>query len=112
MNKRSFIKNIAMAGLSMPLSGAVLAKWVKTVQNQPAEEVARYQDFWEAVRAGYKLKPDYINLENGYYNLQPEELLENFISKVRMVNYEASYYMRTVQFDNKKAVATAVNAKK
>lgn len=89
----------------MPLSGAVLAKWVKTVQNQPAEEVARYQDFWEAVRAGYKLKPDYINLENGYYNLQPEELLENFISKVRMVNYEASYYMRTVQFDNKKAVA-------
>ncbi len=105
MNKRSFIKNIAMAGLSMPLSGAVLAKWVKTVQNQPAEEVARYQDFWEAVRAGYKLKPDYINLENGYYNLQPEELLENFISKVRMVNYEGSYYMRTVQFDNKKAVA-------
>lgn len=105
MNKRSFIKNIAMAGLSMPLSGAVLAKWVKTVQNQPAEEVARYEDFWEAVRAGYKLKPDYINLENGYYNLQPEELLENFISKVRMVNYEASYYMRTVQFDNKKAVA-------
>lgn len=89
----------------MPLSGAVLAKWVKTVQNQPAEEVARYQDFWEAVRAGYKLKPDYINLENGYYNLQPEELLENFISKVRMVNYEGSYYMRTVQFDNKKAVA-------
>lgn len=89
----------------MPLSGAVLAKWVKTVQNQPAEEVARYEDFWEAVRAGYKLKPDYINLENGYYNLQPEELLENFISKVRMVNYEASYYMRTVQFDNKKAVA-------
>ncbi len=105
MHKRAFIKNMAMAGLSIPLSGAVLAKWVKKVHHQPAEEVAHYEDFWAAVRAGYKLKPDYINLENGYYNFMPEELLENFISQVRMVNLEGSYYMRTVQFDNKKAIA-------
>ncbi len=105
MNKRSFIKSIALAGLSVPLSGVALAKWVKKVKHLPAEEVAQYEDFWDEVRAGYKLKPDYINLENGYYNIQPEELLENFINKVRMVNYEGAYYMRTVQFDNKKAIA-------
>jgi len=105
MHKRSFIKNMALAGLSLPLSGAALANWVKKVQHLPAEETAQYEDFWATVRAGYKLKPEYINLENGYYNIQPEELLENFINKVRMVNYEGSYYMRTVQFDNKNAVA-------
>ena len=105
MHKRAFVKNLAMAGLSIPFSGAVLAKWVKKVYHQPAEEIARYEDFWEVVRAGYKLKPDYINLENGYYNFMPEELLENFITQVRMVNLEGSHYMRTVQFDNKKAIA-------
>src|ERR1022692_1334921 len=103
MHKRSFLKGLALAGLSAPFSGNALAAWVSAVSNQPAGKVAQNEDFWMSVRAGYKLKPDYINLENGYYNFQPEELLENFISKVRMVKYEGSYYMRTVQFDNKKA---------
>src|SRR5580658_1733182 len=110
MDKRSFIKGMAMAGLSMPLSGIALAKWVTKIHHKPAGEVARNEDFWATVRAGYKLKPDYINLENWYYNFLPEELLENFINKVRMVNYEGSYYMRTVQFDNKKAVAARLAA--
>lgn len=105
MHKRSFLKGLALAGLSTSLSRNALAKWVSAINGQPAGEVARNEDFWASVRSGYKLKPEYINLENGYYNFQPEELLENFINKVRMVNYEGSYYMRTVQFDNKKAIA-------
>lgn len=105
MDKRSFLKGLALAGIGSSLSGNALAKWARAVSSQPANEVAQNEDFWASVRSGYKLKPEYINLENGYYNFQPEELLENFISKVRMVNYEGSYYMRTVQFDNKKAVA-------
>jgi selenocysteine lyase/cysteine desulfurase len=105
MDKRSFLKGLALAGLTAPFSGNALAEWVAKVNRQTAGEVAQNEDFWASVRAGYKLKPEYINLENGYYNFQPEELLENFISKVRMVNYEGSYYMRTVQFDNKKAIA-------
>ena len=57
------------------------------------------------VRGGYRLKPDYINLENGYYNILSEETLENHIRHLREVNYEGAYYMRTVQFDNKRAIA-------
>jgi selenocysteine lyase/cysteine desulfurase len=105
MNKRSFIKGLALAGISAPVSGRALGEWIKTVGQIPANTLSHNEDFWSAVKAGYRLKPDYINLENGYYNFLPEELLENFISKVRMVNYEGSYYMRTVQFDNKKAMA-------
>ena len=54
---------------------------------------------------GYRLKPDYINLENGFYCIQPTRTLENFIKNVRYVNYQGSYYMRTVQRDNKKKIA-------
>ncbi len=105
MDKRSFLKGLALAGIGSSLSGNTLANWVSKVSSLPAGEVAQNEDFWVTVRAGFRLKPNYINLENGYYNFQPEELLENFISKVRMVNYEGSYYMRTVQFDNKKTIA-------
>jgi selenocysteine lyase/cysteine desulfurase len=108
MDKRSFLKQLGLAGLAIPLSGIALANKIKRISHLSPDEVAVDDDFWATVRAGYKLKPDYINLENGYYNIQPEELLENFINKVRMVNYEGSYYMRTVQFDNKKAIATRI----
>jgi selenocysteine lyase/cysteine desulfurase len=56
------------------------------------------------------LKPDYINLENGYYNILPKEILENYIKHIREVNYQGAYYMRTVQFDNKKNMAAKVAA--
>ena len=61
--------------------------------------------FGEQIRATYKLKPDYINLENGYYCFLPQETLEHFINHVRELNYQGSHYMRTVQWDNKKKIA-------
>ena len=63
------------------------------------------ESYWEMMRKGYRLKPDYINLENGYYCFLPQETLENFIGHIREVNFQGSYYMRTVQWDNKKKAA-------
>lgn len=71
----------------------------------PADELAKDEDFWEQVRGGYRLKPDYINLENGYYCFLPQETLENHIKHIREVNYQGSYYMRTVQVENKRKTA-------
>lgn len=72
---------------------------------QPAV-LASDESFWEGIRKGYKLKTDYINLENGYYSMMPQEVLEKYLQHIRHVNIEAAYYMRTVQFENKKKVAT------
>ena len=69
----------------------------------PAPALAEDEGFWTALRAKYRLKPDYINLEHGYYSMQSEEVLEKFIAGVREVNYHASYYMRTMQTPNKDA---------
>jgi selenocysteine lyase/cysteine desulfurase len=68
------------------------------------------EDFWLTVRSGYRINPDYINLENGYYNFLPEKTLERFIAHVREVNYQGSYYMRTVQFDRKAEMAAKLSA--
>jgi len=105
MEKRSFLKSLTLLGLGGLASLEAMGKMVRDVSHLPAVEVAKDEDFWAGIRGGYKLKPDYINLENGYYSILPEETLENFIQHVRDVNYQGSYYMRTVQWDNKKAMA-------
>jgi selenocysteine lyase/cysteine desulfurase len=105
MDKRAFLKSMGLLGVGGLLSRESFADAIKSVDHLSADVVAKDEDFWAKVRGGYKLKPDYINLENGYYCIMPQETLNNFIDYVKVVNYEGSYYMRTVQWDNKKAVA-------
>ena len=63
------------------------------------------EEFWARIRQDYFLKPDYINLENGYYNFIPQPILQKYQKHIETVNYEASHYMRTVQWENKAKVA-------
>ena len=104
MDKRTFIKNISIFGAGFPVINQ-LDKWIARYEKINSEQLAGDEIFWEGIRKGFKLKSDYINLENGYYCFLPQETLENFIQHIRDVNYQGSYYMRTVQWDNKKAMA-------
>ena len=79
-------------------------------ENIPATSVAVAEDFWEGIRDGYRLKPDYINLENGYYCFLPQETLEKYISHIREVNYQGAYYMRTKSIQDKKEMANKLAA--
>jgi selenocysteine lyase/cysteine desulfurase len=105
MDKRTFIKQTSLIGLGSILSFPALARLFDSVSHIPSGELAGKEDFWLSVRDGYKLKPDYINLENGYYCIQPQEVLEAYIAHVREINLQGAYYMRTVQFENKNIMA-------
>jgi len=105
MDKRTFIKNISLLGITGLPGVSNFDKWISKFEQFSPDQLADDETFWAGVRGGYKLKPDYINLENGYYCFLPQETLEKFITHVREVNYQGSYYMRTVQWDNKKAIA-------
>ncbi|MCU0363105.1 MAG: aminotransferase class V-fold PLP-dependent enzyme [Bacteroidales bacterium] len=105
MDKRTFIKNTGIMGLGSMISLDNLEEMIQSVSSLSPSELAIDEDFWLTVRKGYRINPDYINLENGYYNFLPEPVLEKFIQHVRDVNLQGSYYMRTVQFENKKAMA-------
>ncbi len=84
--------------------------FLKKYEKMMPAQLASDETFWQGIREGYRLKTDYINLENGYYCFQPQETLEKFISHVREVNYQGSYYMRTKRFDDKKAMAEKLAA--
>lgn len=104
MHKRQFIRTMGGASLGLLLGDRVWAQYA----NVPATTLASDDDFWTTIRGKYRLKPDYINLENGYYSMQAEPVLEAFIARVREVNREASYYMRTTQYDDKLAARKAL----
>ena len=108
MDKRSFLKNVGLMSLAAPLSFAHLEKVVADVKHLDPSDVASDEDFWTKVRGDYDLKPDYINLENGYYCFMPRQTMDHLAEHMRNVNYEGSYYMRTVQWENKNRVANKI----
>jgi len=108
MDKRSFLKGLTLAGLSVPLSAKSLESLMRYASDKNAGELAMDEAFWDGIKGKYRLKPDYINLESGYYNILPQEVLEKYINHIREVNFQGAYYMRTVQFDNIKLMANKV----
>jgi selenocysteine lyase/cysteine desulfurase len=100
MNKREFLRTASGASLSLLFAPRLWAKYAE----MPVERLAEAEAFWLTIRGKYRLKPDYINLESGYYSMQAQPVLEAFIARVRQINYEASYYLRTKQVPNKAAI--------
>jgi len=100
MNKREFVRTMGNASFGLMFGPDILARLATT----PPAALAEDEAFWKSIRGKYRLTPDYINLENGYYSMQSEDVLEGFIASVRKVNYEAARYMRTVRVDDKNRV--------
>ncbi|MEL4454747.1 aminotransferase class V-fold PLP-dependent enzyme [Lutimonas vermicola] len=101
MDKRAFLKQLSLLGVGTSLSLMEgLAKNFDAVSHITPVELASNENFWESIRKGYLLNKDYINLENGYYCMMPQESFNDYLENVRTVNFLASRYMRTVQPDN------------
>ena len=99
-----------MTGIGATLGMDALAALFNTKTGVSGEALASDENFWKTIRKHYLLKPDYINLENGYYNFIPQPLLEKFIGHVREVNYQGAFYMRNYAVENKKRVTAKLAA--
>ncbi len=104
MDKRTFLKNSGIIGLSSIFMPQLFSKQISPNLNQYPSQPFTDEDFWLDVRNGYNLTKDYINLENGYYCIQPLEILDNYIKHIQEVNLQGAHYLRTVQFENKNKV--------
>ena len=109
MQKRQFIKDLVLTGIAMPLGFSGMAKAFANHEAQSPSVLAEDNAFWEKIRQQYILKPDYINLENGYYNFLPQPILNKYIEHIKEINYQGSYYMRTVQWENKQKSVIALS---
>lgn len=101
MDKRAFIKRFSLLTMAGLPAIEALASEFKMVSHLPPDELAQDEKFWAKIREGYNLKTEYINLENGYYCMMPEETLDHYLEFVKYINKEASHYMRTMMNKNK-----------
>ena len=99
MNKREFLRTSVSAGLGLLFGEKLWAEYA----DMPVERLAEDDAFWATIRRKYQLKPDFINLESGYYSIQAQPVLDAFIANVRKQNTEGSYYLRTTQVPDKAA---------
>lgn len=104
MNKRDFLRTALLAGFTVPAYLESMARSFEPVASLAPAQLAGENDFWNSIRNQFILKTEYVNLENGYYCMLPEPLLERYLEHVRRVNKEASWYMRNVQETDKKRV--------
>lgn len=105
MDKRTFLKSTSLLGLACFSGISSLANALDIGPDLSFNAAADDEDFWARVRRSYKLNPDFINLENGYYCIAPKQVMVRYLDHIRYVNLEGAHYMRTVQFDNKKSIA-------
>ncbi len=109
MKKRAFLQRMGLLTAAIPSGQIPISDLFAGEQHKRPEEWSGDEAFWREVRKAYRLKPDYINLENGYYCMLPEKTLEEYLELIRQVNYDASWYMRTVQWENKDSSASALS---
>ncbi|WP_136465994.1 aminotransferase class V-fold PLP-dependent enzyme [Flagellimonas onchidii] len=103
MKKREFLKYLGRTSLAASIVPLTVNGQNGYSDASPYPYVDS-DEFWERIRKDYRLKPDYVNLENGYYCITPTPILNKLWEHTQKVNYEGSYYMRTVQWENKERV--------
>lgn len=106
MNKRDFVRTMGGGAAAMVFGPELFARYAHV----SAAALAEDEKFWASIRGKFRLTRDYINLENGYYCFQSEEVLAAFINHVRSVNLQGARYMRTVRVADKLRVRTRLAA--
>lgn len=98
--KRQFLKTV------LGVTGLSVLNWERALAalaNLPVADLARRDDFWVQIRAAYPVTKEFVQLENGYYSLAAQPVLDGYLKHIQTVNAVSSYYMRTRQFDDKLA---------
>lgn len=106
MHKRDFLKLLGSGTLGLALPPARL----EALAALSPVELAPRDDFWGQLRGKYRVPPEFIHLEHGYYSMQSQPVLERYLQHIRDVNAVSSRYMRTVQTPNKARVQARLAA--
>ncbi len=104
MNKRQFLKTLGLTAISSPIYSETFSDLIKSKKGISAQMLAKDEAFWNQIRKEYKLNPDFMNLENGYYCITPTPIKNAFLKNVEEVNLLGSHYMRKRRFPDNEIV--------
>ena len=102
--RKEFLQQMAASLLMARSSSTLSATGVSGTTIDPADfekdGQADDEKYWRNIaRKYYSVSKDYINLENGYYGIQPKPVLEAFEKNIRLANKEGARFARKVYPD-------------
>ncbi len=97
ISRKDFLKFIAGSAAvgSLPFQSLGASKTAIELNDLQGEGAPDDEKFWRNIsRKYYPLSKDFINLENGYFGLQPKPVLEAYQGYVQQVNSEGALFAR------------------
>ena len=99
--RKKFLKQLGaglmLSGLPSTASADELFKTKFNSDDFETEGKPDDEKYWKNIaRKYYNVSKDYINLENGYYGLQPRPVLEAFEKNIQLANREGARFARKV----------------
>ena len=104
LSKRQFLKSLV--GTAALSTWAGLEETLAKVAHVSPSMLAQEESFWADIRAAYPVTTDFIQLENGYYSLAAQPVMDGYLKHIQQVNSVSSYYMRTRQYTDKRESQT------
>ncbi len=98
MNRRELIKGLGMASASLPFlamdfkSNPALKEWKNTFTDDKVKDEAYWKKFKKDF---YDVSKDFINLENGFFGVQPVPVYKAYLKNIERLNQNSSKYLRT-----------------
>lgn len=97
MDRRKVLKGLGFGMASLPFlsmkeSTPAFSSYRELFKEEPTQD----EKFWKKFRKEfYDVPKDFINLENGYFGVQPKPVYESYIKNIERVNVNSSRYLRT-----------------
>ncbi len=114
-DRKKFLKQLSVGLMTATIAGktSAMSKSDSTIDNNDfsGEGAPDDERFWKQIaKKYYDISPDYINLENGFYGIQPIPVLNAFQKNVVIANKQAAKFARkeypAIAASVKKEVAT------
>ncbi|MEP1034147.1 aminotransferase class V-fold PLP-dependent enzyme [Ekhidna sp.] len=102
MDRRKVLKGLGLAAASLPFISANAPRpGITEYQHLFNDDLTADEKFWKKFRKDfYDVPKDFINLENGYFGVQPLPVFEAYIKNIERVNVNSSRYLRTKYSDD------------
>lgn len=97
MDRRKVLKGIGLGIAGLPFVTAKAAQpSIADYRSYFQEDQTSDEKFWKKFRKDfYDVPKDFINLENGYFGVQPKPVFEAYVRNIERVNVNSSRYLRT-----------------
>jgi selenocysteine lyase/cysteine desulfurase len=93
--RRQFLKDASLAGAaSLTLASSLSARPLPQAPQANPKDLARDEAFWSRVAQQYRVPPNIINLEAGYFGLMSAPVLDAFHRNTDRANNGSSFFAR------------------